>query len=234
MSWSNTPFPAYEDVVALYTEDASPTTTAPIKFQWAARAPTHMHTGAGSVTFRLVNMRTGVRAAFIRNGLQAPLLVAHSPIVTNTNPHAPTGVHLALTGTPGEMLVQWTASNASQTPYVAWGVVSGQYDNHVGDGSVVTYTREELCGGYATSVGWMHPGLLQRVLLTGLPADATVYYIVGDAVRDDGCADPQCVLRGLFSYTSTVHTCVVPYCTNVSPQQQQQHPTHTAIGHHES
>ncbi len=182
VSWSNTPFPAYEDIIALYTQDASPTTTAPIKFQWAARSPSHMHTGSGSVTFRLVNMRTGVRAAFIRNGLASPLLVARSDVVSNTNPHAPSGVHLALTGQPGEMMVQWTASNESVAPFVAWGVTPGHYDHRVEDGYVVTYTRAELCGGYATTVGWMHPGMLQRVLLTGLPADSMVYYVVGDQV----------------------------------------------------
>lgn len=139
-----------------------------------------MTTGTGSVVFRLINMRVPLRAALIRNGLDAPLLVAHTHPITNANPHAPSGVHLALTAREGGMLVQWTASRESQQPRVAWG--TDPEDLHtVAAGTSTTYTREEMCGGYAATIGWMDPGTMQRVLLTGLPPDSEVYYTVGDA-----------------------------------------------------
>lgn len=180
VSWSNVPFPSFDDVIALYAADASYHTTAPIKYKWAAASHTHMATGRGSVVFRLVNMRVDVRAALIRNGLDAPLVVAHTHTVVNTNPHAPSGVHLALTGNQGDMLVQWTASRASLQPRVEWGTEAGSLTK-VAVGTTTSYTRAEMCGGYAATIGWMDPGALQRVLLTGLPPDADVFYRVGDA-----------------------------------------------------
>lgn len=177
------PFPAYDDVVALYPADARASSTAPIKYKWAASHPTHMPTGTGSVVFRLVNMRVDLRAAFILNGLDAPLLVARTPRIANRNPHAPSGVHLALTSRPGDMLVQWTASNESQAPRVVWGTEPHALSQHA-TGTTVTYSREDMCGGYAATIGWMDPGALQRVLLRGLPPDSDVFYKVGDAALD--------------------------------------------------
>lgn len=40
----------YDDYIALYPVGADPTQSAPIKYQWAARSPSHMKLGAGSAT----------------------------------------------------------------------------------------------------------------------------------------------------------------------------------------
>jgi hypothetical protein len=51
--------------------------------------------------FRLINMRAPMRFAFVRNGVDAPLIVATTAIITPANANQPTGIHLALTGTQG-------------------------------------------------------------------------------------------------------------------------------------
>lgn len=40
---------ALDDYIALFPAGADPLATAPIKYHWAARCPTHMMLGAGSV-----------------------------------------------------------------------------------------------------------------------------------------------------------------------------------------
>jgi hypothetical protein len=55
------------------------------------------------------------------------------------------GVHLALTGTAGEMLVSWTSKDKGQAPEVRWGTEPGQLALTAG-ATTTTYTLEDMCG----------------------------------------------------------------------------------------
>lgn len=179
VSWSGVPNPSYDDMIVLYVPaDANPSHTAPAKFKMAARTTTHMATGGGAARFRLINMRADMRFAFVRNGLENPLVIAQTEAIRVVNPNEPTGGHLALTANQGEMLVQWVSRDAG-TPVVQWGTTPGQYSS-TAQGSSHTYRKEDLCGGVATTSGWLDPGTLQAAVMSDLQPDTRYYYVYGD------------------------------------------------------
>lgn len=63
----------------------------------------------------------------------------------------PMGVHLGLTGTPGEMLVSWTSKDKGEAPEVRWGTESGQLA-HTAGATTTTYTLDDMCGVSALSL----------------------------------------------------------------------------------
>ena len=60
-----------------------------------------MLVGAGTLEFRLLNMRTPLRFALLRNGLELPVVAAWSAPLAPAVPNAPTQGHLALTAREG-------------------------------------------------------------------------------------------------------------------------------------
>ena len=101
---------------------------APAKGNYSTRTPskyiyvTPDATGAGSVHLWLVNMRESVTVAYFTGGLTTPVLIAESEAVAFDNVHLPMHVHLALTGDPTQMRVDWTsAQNGSTGPWIHWG-----------------------------------------------------------------------------------------------------------------
>ncbi|GAQ85317.1 purple acid phosphatases superfamily protein [Klebsormidium nitens] len=184
VSWRNVDEPSSLDWIAVYVPaDADPTLTAPIKFKMAVTDPGHLASGSGSVRFRLINMRADVRFAFFRGGLKAPHLAAWSQAVVFADPDRPMGVHLALTGTPGEMLVSWTTKERGEEPEVHWGQRPGQLTNRA-RAETTTHSLGDMCGGPAKSVGWIDPGHFHSALISGLLPEETVYYRVGEAGRN--------------------------------------------------
>eukprot|EP00887_Chlorella_sp_A99_P000525 scaffold17.g525.t1 len=142
VAWSGVPNPAFDDYIALYASGADVTASAPIKYSWADKSPTHRKTGSGTARFRLLNMRAPLRFAFLRNGLATPLVAAWSQALTFERPNEPTQGHLTLTSGQGEMRVQWVSRDARQ-PAVQWGTAPDALDSSAA-GDSLTYTRADM------------------------------------------------------------------------------------------
>ncbi|PRW45579.1 Metallo-dependent phosphatase [Chlorella sorokiniana] len=176
--WSGVPGGRYDDYIALFAADASPLASAPMKWGWAARSPSHIKLGVGSLEFRLLNMRQDLRFALVRNGLQFPTVVAWSEVVRVEQPNEPMQGHLSLTGVPGEVRVQWVTRDRGQ-PAVRWGTASGSLQ-HSAAGDSLTYSRAEMCGPPANDSGWMEPGWLHGAVMSGLQPATRYFYQYGD------------------------------------------------------
>jgi Purple acid Phosphatase, N-terminal domain len=87
-----------------------------------------------------------------------------------------------------EVMVQWTSRDTSR-PQVKWGEQPGLY-RHVAPASSTTYSREELCGEPATTVGWQSPGELHSAPLSELVPGRRYYYVFGDEVCS-ACIPPE-------------------------------------------
>lgn len=105
-------------------------------------------------------------------------LVATSPLVRVAGRHQPTGVHIALTGVAGEMLVSWTTGNAAPRQVVQIRRQGGEIEEVAVD-PATSYNRADMCGPPATSAGFRPPGHLQHARIVGIPAAAMVTYRVG-------------------------------------------------------
>lgn len=136
--------------------------------------------------FRLLNMRTHVKFAFVRGGFLAPCIVAWSGRISNHCPNQPTGIRISLTGKPNEMAVQWTTRDKSQLASVHWRVDDQihSFANQV-VASSRTYTRADMCGPPANTTGWFDPGWLHYAVLSNLPPGKRIYYRCGNSF-DDG------------------------------------------------
>jgi acid phosphatase type 7 len=187
VSWSGVSKPKEADMLALFAPpDAYHDGAAPVKYAYANSSANYIKTGSGSMSFRLVNLRSDVRFVFVKGGIDKPSVVAEGPAIKNVNPNEPTGIHLIISSRSSEMLVQWTTRDVG-TPVVKYGKTRGEYDYQV-PGVTDTYSKEDMCGEPASSSGWIDPGLLHTAAMSGLEPDTQYFYIVGDEVggRDGG------------------------------------------------
>eukprot|EP00892_Ulva_mutabilis_P005414 jgi/Ulvmu1/3244/UM150_0017.1 len=178
VSWSGFVEPSFDDWIGvLAPADAEVKDSTPVKFSRAAKSPEHMSAGRGSVKFLLENHRTDLRIGFFYNGFKHPRLAGSTEVIKFLTPDIPSHGRITLTGDNTEMLVQWTT--ASDSPCVVqWGSESGKY-THSETSKLMTYTREEMCGGAAKHEGWLDPGVFHRALLTGLSPGARYFYRFG-------------------------------------------------------
>ncbi|CAD7698428.1 unnamed protein product, partial [Ostreobium quekettii] len=174
-------FPWVDDFVAIYAPaDADPGKTAPVKVRFATEAEGYLATGSGTLRFQLFNHRTSVRIALLRGGWEHPRVVAWGPEVAVENVNEPLQGHLHLTGDNTEMLVQWVTKDQG-SPVVKWGLSSGDHKFQA-SAKTTTYTRNDMCGGHAATVGWIDPGLFHTAVMTGLEPGRRYYYTYGDEV----------------------------------------------------
>ncbi|KAI7845277.1 hypothetical protein COHA_001120 [Chlorella ohadii] len=178
VTWSGVPGGRYDDYIALFPAGADPLLSAPIKWGWAARSPSHIKLGVGSLEFRLLNMRHDLRFALVRNGLQFPTVVAWSEVIRVEQPNEPMQGHLSLTGVPGEVCVLWVMRDRGH-PSVRWGTASGSLE-HSAAGDSLTYSRADMCGPPANTSGWMQPGWLHGAVMNGLQPATRYFYQYGD------------------------------------------------------
>lgn len=80
-----------------------------------------------------------------------------------------------------EMLVQWTTRDVGR-PLVKIGTEPGRLDQVLEAYESVTYSREEMCGPPASTVGYVHPGMMHRALLQDLKPDTRYFYQYGAEV----------------------------------------------------
>jgi hypothetical protein len=124
--WSGVSSPTAQDWIGVFSPATEAisfncTTRTPVKLKMcSAWARGHLVNGTGSMIFALLNMRHDYVFGFFRSGVElaqtpyygGPYVAAAaiSNVVTLSAKLAdtPSGVHLALTGVPGEMSVMWT------------------------------------------------------------------------------------------------------------------------------
>jgi hypothetical protein len=179
VTWSGVISPSTDDWVGVYAPSkANYTQKAPLKYQYAHVSPTYMKTGYGSLSFRMVNMRSDIGFVFFRHGIHHPIVASVSNSVIFENPNEPLQVHLGLTSNPKIMSVSWVCGAVSN-PQVKWGISPGKYSSS-SKATWSTYKASDLCGTPAIDLGWQEPGWIIVANITDLSPGVTYYYIVGD------------------------------------------------------
>jgi len=144
---------------------------------------------APSPSFRLLNLRQPARFVYFANGTLSPTALAKSAPLAFANANEPTGVHLALTGTAGELRASWssrdtTAVAGPTAPSVQWGL-SANALLFLSPATTRTYSRADLCGNpdgspsVATGKGYLDAGEQHSGVMGLLPPSSTVFYRVG-------------------------------------------------------
>jgi len=153
-------------------------------------------------SFTLLNLRQAGRFWYIRGSLGSPVAVASSDPVAFAHPNEPTGVHTALTGAPGGVVVSWVSASAAGAT-VLWGA-GGAALEHSTPATSLTYAPADLCGvgggigdrsvaSVAAGWGYFSPGYLHSATLDAgaLPRGSTLDYRVGSTVSNDWSATFQ-------------------------------------------
>jgi hypothetical protein len=181
--------PSVNDVIALYSPaNSDPVTTSPIKYiSGDVFGKNYIQTGSASVKFRVVNLHTDFRFAFLRGVKQMyndwslfnrTAIVAYSNTANFENHLEPLQGHISLTGIPGQMKVHWAAGNTKTIQKLRIGTVPGKYSVHF-PAKATTYSSKELCGAPATGFGWKDPGFLYTATAFGLRKGMKYYYTYG-------------------------------------------------------
>ena len=181
VTWSGISNPRSDDWIGFFcphdAKDSSYLDHWPV-----AQCPTHTK-GHGAVTFTLYNLRFDCEFRYYTSageGKSELHLLARSPRVTfEGGPHAPVHGHLALTGDPSQMRVQWT-SGTRHSPTVKYGFAPNALDFTARGFSSRTYNYTDMCGPPAnTPRAFVDPGYLHDVLLTDLVSGTKYYYRFG-------------------------------------------------------
>lgn len=100
-------------------------------------------------------------------------------------------------GDPDLFKLLWSSATSAR-PVARFGFSSGVYD-HTVYAKTSTFTRSQMCGAPASTVGWRDPGLIHTAELFGLKAHATktVYYVFGDEATDNFSGEYSFVLPPL-------------------------------------
>eukprot|EP01025_Chloroclados_australasicus_P032526 TRINITY_DN32989_c0_g1_i2.p1 TRINITY_DN32989_c0_g1~~TRINITY_DN32989_c0_g1_i2.p1 ORF type:complete len:573 (-),score=57.61 TRINITY_DN32989_c0_g1_i2:445-2163(-) len=177
-AWRGVKNPSWYDWLGVMLANSNPQELTPIKYKYASSDKDYIFYGSGKTKFQLLNHRYDLQVGFFQGGLSNPKLVARSEVIKVTNPNEPVQGHISMTNDLSEMLVQWVTKNSSN-PIVKWGTQSGKYTESVSAKSV-TYTRDQMCGAPATTVGYFDPGQMHYGIITGLNPNSKYYYVFGD------------------------------------------------------
>ena len=165
------------DWIALYCPSQSPHSQV-IDFWWVKNLTGSALESEGNVKFNLYNVRSDCQFRYFISDVTTTKLVALSNTVNFENSqNAHLHIHLALTGSPSEMRVQWTTGK-NCVPTVHY----GSSPNHLplkATGVSRTYKASDMCGPPANmSAYFIDPGYLYDVLLTDLTPNTQYYYQV--------------------------------------------------------
>ncbi|EDQ86017.1 uncharacterized protein MONBRDRAFT_28659 [Monosiga brevicollis MX1] len=173
--------PNKNDFVALYLTSDDVTATTPIKYQFLNYDPAYLSSGRSKLVFQLLNMRENFVLHAFTGGPDHPTLVASSTPITNTIANVPTQGRLALTNDEASVRVSWTTGKVEQ-PQLQYGVSETNYT--VVPPTATPYTRAQMCGAPANTIGWRDPGILYTAVMTNLAPNTHVVYRYGDAATD--------------------------------------------------
>jgi hypothetical protein len=174
VSWAGVPS-GQPAIVALYVGQPD---------HWNETAPAKVFVvkaGAanGSTTLFLLNQRLPFVAALYSGDYAHPVLIAFGSPVPVQQPNIPMQLRLAYTANPAEMRVSWTSA-VDSSPVVMVGLSADNLDQQF-NATSSSYTRKEMCGGPAKTIGWVDPGIFHSAVVTGLKPNTQYFYSVGDA-----------------------------------------------------
>lgn len=143
---------------------------------YASGASTYAQ-GHGSLVFTLTDTRFSCNFRyFTHKGESAYEKLGTSNDISFVST-SPMYGHLALTGDPTEMHVSFV-TNTKATPQVNYGLSPKSLTMNA-QGTTQTYQGSDMCGPPATTTGFIPPGQLHAVLLTGLTPKTKYYYSYG-------------------------------------------------------
>ncbi|XP_024356761.1 nucleotide pyrophosphatase/phosphodiesterase isoform X2 [Physcomitrium patens] len=160
--------------------------SSPIKFKYAnSGSKDYVKTGKGSLTFRLIKQRADFAFGFFSGNLSDPVLLAVSNTITFADLKAPVWPRLAMGKNWNEMTVTWTSGYGlnDAVPVVIWGPAYKK-DQFTSAAITLTFTRKDMCGPPASSVGWRDPGFIHTGSLSALWPSTKYYYKVGHQFMD--------------------------------------------------
>ena len=133
----------------------------------------------GEVGFIAYNVREECEFRYYSSNRNCTLLLGRSALLKfHGGANQPTQGHIALTGDPSEMRIQWT-SGTNATPTVTYGYSPSRL-LYAAKGVSRTYSAHDMCTRPATDPNhFIDPGFLHDVLLTGLKQDSTIFYKYG-------------------------------------------------------
>ncbi|KAJ7530890.1 hypothetical protein O6H91_14G023600 [Diphasiastrum complanatum] len=175
-----------EDAAVSYMDVPPFLCTSPIKYQYANFSSTDYGSkGEGSLKFRLINQRNDFSFAFFSGDLDKPVLLAVSNVVTFTDPKAPVYPRLALGQAWNEITVTWTSGYSlyEATPIVHWGHAEDK-DEVVSGAGTLSFSRGDMCGAPARTVGWRDPGYIHTSFLKELWPNTKYFYNVGHILKN--------------------------------------------------
>jgi hypothetical protein len=185
--------PNANDWVGAYLSAANYSLTAPIKFGRCASSlvgegvSEYLSAGRATLSFNLTNVRSDIVFRYFTNGFSNPVLVSTSEPVQNADVNQPLRNRIVPTGDPNVFSVLWSSAS-SQSPTLRWGTTQGVY-LHTVPASTRTISKESLCGGVATTVGWHDLGLIHTAYLTGILehnlGSQRIHYVFGDAATSN-------------------------------------------------
>lgn len=194
--WYNNDRPSNGDWIGVYSPPMydsypiDPVSYAPIKYQWANVSTSHTTYGRGSMSMRLLNMRSPLVMGFFRGGFETPTLIAYSNIIYFKNYNEPAQLHLSLTSNENELMVTWVSNDLTR-PVIYWGTVSGSYTQVTWSESS-SYNASDMCSSPAIDFGYRAPGAIHSAILSNLEPGELYYYTV----------ENNCTWSQEFSFTA--------------------------------
>ena len=184
VSWSGVQNPNKDDWIGVFSPPVNGSTIdhslhAPVKYQYAEFASTHLKTGSGMLRFRMVNMRADVIVGFFTGGFSKPTLVAVSDVISFANPNEPLQGHLSYQGNPSNMTLTWV-SRQTGSPRVVWSTIETGAESYVLEAVTFTYSAKDMCGSPAKDYGYRDPGMIHQTTLNNLKPGQRYQYKFGD------------------------------------------------------
>jgi hypothetical protein len=139
-----------------------------------------------SWNFSIVNSYADAIIHVFAGGLVHPTLLASSPPITFISPNAASRGHLSRLPDPSLMQVTWwsPSDGVSNNAALVWGTSPDKLTS-IATPSATTYTRSDMCGAPATTMGWQEAHYWLSANITGLipGSGALIYYSFGDAIN---------------------------------------------------
>ncbi|BBN00281.1 acid phosphatase type 7 [Marchantia polymorpha subsp. ruderalis] len=160
--------------------------SAPVKYKYANfSSPNYVRSGEGSLSFRLINMRADYSFGLFKGDVSNPVLLAVSNTVSFTSPRAPSFMRLANGFEWNEITVTWTSDYGQDEamPLVKWGLLDDK-ERTLTAAMTVTFSRDDMCGAPATTVGWRSPGYIHTGHLKELWPNKKYFYQVAHKLEN--------------------------------------------------
>lgn len=134
-----------------------------------------VQTCSGSVSFRLINIRTDVFFVFFTGGLALPCVINASSALSFANPKSPLYGHLSSVDSTGtQMRVTWVSGDSSPQQV--------KYNGLTATSNVSTFTAASMsshAANPASDFGWHDPGFIHSAVMIGLTPSTSYIYSFG-------------------------------------------------------